>query len=360
MTKESDDEMWGYPPHTKAKHDILHEYLNGWYGKLSAFPRVLFFDGFAGRGIYTDGSEGSPLIALRAVLEHPALTRNCVFEFLFVERDDANRAILEGVIAALRQEVGGFPANIVVRTEPGTFEEHAGYLATQSNSGTALFAFVDPFGYSGIPMETIVRMTKFKTAEVFVNLMVDFVGRFVERDGQQVTVEQLFGLPAQTVMAEFNREESVRHEHLRDLYIQQLRVVAGFPYVSSFAMKNDKGHVGYYLLHGSRHPDGIKLMKAAMWKVDDVNGGLFSDRDAGSDALFPLGAQLHPLKKHLIGTYAGQADVCLQDIKTAVMVGSTQFRETHVVEAVKELEGEGHVTVRKKGQAHADAFVTFK
>ncbi|WP_448002730.1 three-Cys-motif partner protein TcmP [Agromyces bauzanensis] len=359
MTKESADSMWGYPPHTKAKHDILQHYLAGWYGKLSAYPRVLFFDGFAGRGRYTDGSVGSPIIALRTVLEHPVKERSCTFDFLFVERDTRNAGLLRQSLQELEAEFGGLPKNVKYRVETGTFQQLATELADQERRGVPMFAFVDPFGYSGVPMDLIRRMTRFKRVEVFVNLMVDHLGRFVDQEGQEAAVGGLYGMRADLVMAEWERDQDPRHAHLRDLYARQLRTIAGFEYVTSFAMETAGGHVGYYLLHGTNHPDGVRLMKAAMWKVDPENGGAFSDRDAAHSALFAMGAQIEPLKIALLRDYAGRSNIPLSEIKEAVMLGPTQFRETHAVDAIRELKLEGQVAIKSRGKAHATTFVTF-
>ncbi len=62
---------WKLEPHTAAKHEILRQYLNAWFPILgSQHERVVFLDGFAGPGIYEDGEPGSPIIALRTLLEH--------------------------------------------------------------------------------------------------------------------------------------------------------------------------------------------------------------------------------------------------------------------------------------------------
>ena len=359
MAKESDDGMWAYPAHTKAKHEILDSYLGGWYPKLSQFGRILFFDGFAGRGVYSDGSEGSPLIALRNVLAHSAIDRSCSFEFLFVERDAKNAKQLSEVISMLRTDIGGFPANVKVEIKQGSFEDYANVLAEQNRLRAPTFAFIDPFGYSGIPMDAIVHLTRHPTTEVFVNLMVDHLGRFVERDGQSATVSALYGLPAEQVMSEFGKGIDTRHVHLRDLNIQQLRSRAGFPYITSFGMKTDTGHVGYYLLHGTRHIEGIRLMKAAMWKVDPINGGMFSDQHSHHDQLFQMGADLHPLKKSLLDEHGGENDVCLEDLRNETLIGSSAFRDTHVPQAIKELEVAGLARVEKRGRRQAQWYVSF-
>ena len=61
-------EKWEYREHTKVKLEILSKYLRSWIQILcgkNRNPRVLYFDCFTGRGKYEDGSDGSPLIAMK-------------------------------------------------------------------------------------------------------------------------------------------------------------------------------------------------------------------------------------------------------------------------------------------------------
>jgi len=63
--------IWPIESHTQAKHKILEFYLQAWFPILgSRYSRINFIDGFAGPGIYSEGEEGSPLIALRVAKEH--------------------------------------------------------------------------------------------------------------------------------------------------------------------------------------------------------------------------------------------------------------------------------------------------
>jgi hypothetical protein len=63
-------------PHTGAKHQIIQKYVAAWYPILSRWNgRVVFIDGFAGRGRYNDGSEWSPQIALHTLLDDGHLER---------------------------------------------------------------------------------------------------------------------------------------------------------------------------------------------------------------------------------------------------------------------------------------------
>ena len=115
---------WRIEPHTQIKHLILRRYLQAWLPITAKHNgRIIFVDGFAGPGRYTGGEEGSPLIALRALLDHPHFRqRRPGREILlvFIEREE-DRAV------ALREEISSFrtkwpiPNWAKVRVQQGEF-----------------------------------------------------------------------------------------------------------------------------------------------------------------------------------------------------------------------------------------------
>ena len=97
--------IWEIEPHTAAKHELLKHYLGAWFPILaSREKRIIFLDGFAGPGIYSDDSPGSPIIALNTLLNHGAFPRcnGCEFVFLFIEQDPAR-------FERLQTEIRQFP-----------------------------------------------------------------------------------------------------------------------------------------------------------------------------------------------------------------------------------------------------------
>jgi hypothetical protein len=54
-----------------------------------ASPKVVFIDGFSGEGCFEDGSDGSPLIALKTLLNHTSLPKmaNTTIELIFIEME---------------------------------------------------------------------------------------------------------------------------------------------------------------------------------------------------------------------------------------------------------------------------------
>lgn len=344
---DSDPEMWDYPEHTEAKHDILGNYLDAWYPILaSGYGRVLFIDGFAGRGVYNDGSVGSPIIAMGHLLGHAAWPRMAhrEFVFIFIEHDADNVVSLDKAIADYRsawEAVNGpWPANVKYQVNEGTFTDHAteicDYLDEQQRNLAPTFAFIDPFGWKGMPMALIARLLNYRSCEVFINFMVGFVNRFLTHPHQGSNMNELFGLDVDAILKDFHGGDRV--EHLRNVYMNQLTEVAGFPYVRWFAMKNSTGNIGYYLLHGTREPLGVEKMKDAMWKIAPSGDYSFSDRLAGVDVLFEPEPDLAPLWKALITTYAGKSGVMVNPDLQEWVILHTPYRKPHLTQVLRDLE----------------------
>jgi len=113
--------IWELEPHTRAKHAILRRYLQAWTVILTqgGFPEVVYIDGFAGPGRYAGGEDGSPIIALRAALDHHITSR---MTFLFVEEKADRAQVLRDIVDSLP-----VPGNFLIQIEGGTtFEEAYG------------------------------------------------------------------------------------------------------------------------------------------------------------------------------------------------------------------------------------------
>src|SRR5262245_49196695 len=118
--------LWPLDDHTRAKHRVLRAYLQGWFAvmaeqarKVPHFagrPRLLAVDGFAGPGRYEGGEEGSPLIMLRALLDHDRFEKwgEIDFLYLFIEHDSRRVEHLEAELAEIE-----VPANVQISVVNG-------------------------------------------------------------------------------------------------------------------------------------------------------------------------------------------------------------------------------------------------
>ena len=276
---DEEDVTWSLEPHTEAKHRILKRYLQAWFPRLSSrYGALVYVDGFAGPGEYDQGQDGSPIIALKAAKEHRLVDRLSGINFLFIEKDPARCNHLRSIIQKARSELPR-KFNIVVVNQP--FDEvMSGLLDGIEEAGTSLtatFAFIDPFGYTGLPMVVIKRLMKYRSCEVLVTFSCDSINRWLgDPSKNPAEFDALF--ECGTWRDAEKLDAGHRVSFLINLYMRQLKRSGGARYVRHFQMEGQTGHTIYALVFGTNSLEGLKEMKRAMWNVDPTGRFFFSDR----------------------------------------------------------------------------------
>ncbi len=339
--------VWSLEPHTAAKHELLKHYLGAWFPILASRERrIIFLDGFAGPGIYDDGQPGSPIIALRTLLNHSAFPRysRCEFIFHFIEKEEPRR---DRLLTELRQ-FDPLPSNVKVSTHLGEFQDViegvSDSLSSRNRRLAPTLAFVDPFGVSGVPMELISRFLDSRKCELFLILMVDHLNRFLSAEHMRSGRDSLFDTN------DFSEVEAApageRIPLLVDLYKQQLCDVAKFRHALDFEMRRAGGTVAYYVVYATRSITGVEKFKDAMWKVDPSTGSTFSDRNWNQGSLLTgSNVELSQLQHRLSDEFAGE-DVSIGRLEEFTLV-DTPFRKPHLRSALKSMEGQGRIMVAR-------------
>ena len=269
--------VWSLKPHTKAKHEILENYLKAWFPILSRYSgRIIYLDGFAGPGIYKGNEDGSPVIALKTAKEHSLKHMFKEIIFIFIEKNADRAAKLTEV---LNERFPDLPKNIkyhIIGAEfAPTLEQVLQEIEKNDVQLAPTFAFLDPFGFSGFPMKLIGRMMEYNKCEVLISFMVNFVRRFND-ELREPSLNELFATEDwKTVRDIVNPEDRVRF--LLNLYEQQFKTVGGAQFVRSFGMTGEHNQPIYYLVFGTKHAKGLEVIKKAMWKVDRRGVYKFSD-----------------------------------------------------------------------------------
>ena len=300
-----DEPTWPIKPHTQAKHIILEEYLKAWFPILSRYNRrIVYLDGFAGPGVYENGEPGSPIIAIRTAKEIRPEDSEIIFQF--IEENKERAEILKTELNKL-----GLMPQISWKVTHGTFnEEFSNTLKQLDSTGAMLaptFAFLDPFGYSGIPMSIVSRILGYEKCEVLITLMSNSLIRFSDPKHRD-TQNQLFG------SAEWQESLKITdtNEHINFLvghYCKQLQK-NGAKYVQTFRMLGDGNNVIYDLVFATQHPKGMEVIKNAMYQVDKRGTYKFSDRmDPNQTYLFTVndGKRIPDAAKEVYMHYKGES-----------------------------------------------------
>lgn len=285
-------ELWEASPHTLAKLEIIGRYLDVWFMILGSHPknrRLVYIDGFAGPGRYTNTEKSSPLVALQAA--KAAASRAGVagsateYSFLFVEKKAEFAKSLQDVVQSQ-----SLPPQFKWSVEQGSFEDKVGgLLASLKETGKHLaptFAFIDPFGATGLPFKVIAEILSYKSCEVLLNLDSDGIGRLVSAQAfekNQAHLDVLFGDASWRTELDPRLPMQKLSAQVLAFYKKRLKTAA--KYVFAFAMNSREGQLNYHLVFASQHPLGLEKMKEAMRKVDQTGAYSFSDDTVGQELL---------------------------------------------------------------------------
>ena len=124
---------------------------------------------------------------------------------------------------------------------------------------------------------------------------------------------------------------------LHDFYQRQLTQAAGASFVRSFAMRNERNTMDYFLFFATNNELGLRKMKEAMWRVDESGTYTFSDAtDPDQSVLFSAEPDRQLLARLIVNNFAG-IETTPNEIERFV-VRHTPFRETHYKKVLQALE----------------------
>jgi three-Cys-motif partner protein len=322
---------------------------------------VNYIDGFAGPGEYLGGEEGSPLIALSAILGHGTKLR-ANFWALFVEADRERYEVLRRKVTDIP-----LPKNIRAGCHCGKFEDvMTGILDNLDRKASVIaptFVFIDPFGFS-IPISIVKRIMSRPRCEVLITFMYEEINRFIGDPKLWDCLTQLYGNDEWQRVIPI-KDPGTRVRELQGIYKRQLEAEAAIRFVTSFKMTNKANRTDYFLFFGTNHLMGLKKMKAAMWDVDESGSFEFSDAtyNPAQPTLFQTKPNYQSLKKAIIDKFGGMS-VKVVDLETFILT-QTPFRETHYKRPIlAPMEREGEIKVngakdRRRGSFPENCVIEF-
>ena len=287
--------VWQAEAHTLAKHGILKTYLEAWVAIFSrsrwnAAEELLFVDGFAGPGEYTNGELGSPLVAINAIADHgAALTRPVRMKFIETNEERWTH---------LRQKLNDMGSGVTLSSRLridspilGDCNEEIRHMISSRLSegqpvGPALF-FLDQFGYSQVPIDLVELILSQDKCEVFSYMNFLRLNQFLSDSTKWIGITAAYG--DESWKGALDIEGGGREEFLRDTYINAMRTRGSAKHVWSFAMFNDTGRLLHWLIFATNNLRGLEEMKKAMWRVDGMGTYRFSDRDDPNQQVFLSG-----------------------------------------------------------------------
>ncbi len=336
------DTLWNLDPHTQAKHEILSRYLGAWFAILGKWHNVVYIDGFCGPGQYSKGEDGSPIVALREALKNQEGLSDNQVTFLFMDERPDRIEHLEKILSKFPLP-RNFTVRLLISEFEGAFGELLNDLDKQGLKIAPTFAFIDPFGFKGLPFSLVERLLSVERTETFINLNLNRIIQFLAHPDDNIKSHfvSLFGT---TDVLRIVQESSNRENDLRLLYQEQLKKCAKFVRFFSMRDKNDK--IIYDLFFATNNRLGHIKMKEAFWKVDEASGFKFSDAtNPHQRVLFEIN-ETHKLAQELYRKFLDRR-LNVHEIREYVE-DNTGFLSSHMKSALTQLEEAKKIIVAPK------------
>jgi len=279
------------------KDQILDYYLTPYIDKiLHTMKPLVIIDCFAGKGFFSDGSEGSPIIVAKQISRH--LDKNV--KGYFIEKKYYND---------LKNNMQNFKNCNPLQ---GTFEDNLKSIISLSSLQN-LFLYIDPYGVKSLNMSQFKRLKErnFNSLEMLMNFnsfgflregcrLLKYEGLFDDPDiDTGYETEENDNISVWNSIADGNYWKDLITEYKNkkidmcqceelfvSSYVAQLKGI--FKYVVNIPIKTSEKNIPKYrLIFGTNHKDGLLLMTDNMHRAwNQIKEQLFQK---GQLLLFDVG-----------------------------------------------------------------------
>ena len=281
----------GDPPpqieeHSKAKLNVLRQYLRAYLDRLSVSPfrddfRLDLVDGFSGGGTFTDGHRvlaGTPLIMIEeceAAKERLNQNRSkrlrCDFKFYFTDKEPLHTRHLK---AELTQRGWSNDEEIVVRNK--RFEDEADTIIAkirrrQPRAGRAIF-LLDQTGFAQVRLDLVARILReLPRAEVILTFAADVVLHYLAARPRFIKAVSPLELSENRIQDLIRLKNDAGGRALAQRALRDhIRNRTGATYDTPFFIRPNDSRRALWFLHLSRHPTARDVMIQRHWEISST------------------------------------------------------------------------------------------
>jgi three-Cys-motif partner protein len=365
MPRGADDRFWEGPGLPSVfKHTLIDKYVPQFAGMTGsrAGKRVVFMDGFAGRGRFSDGSPASAERILR--IAHNQGNKGTVFwTCFFVERKKSDAVELATVV------------DDYVRLGVNASAHHGSVLdvlddVLRAARGCPLFLFLDPCGL-GIPYDRLIallrneRRAQWPPTEILVNFSLDALRRIAGHVGSEFGSEKSMVRLDEALGGDWWRPEftgGVTEDAVAAVvarFVQVLSDDSDMHIVPVPVRRAPRQQPLYHLVFGTRAQHGLWAFSDSTAQATEAWWATREERTTEQlpGTLFPVTQVERPsidtIKTRALAEIEMNLELLLRDYPSFKVVDHTtrvfgryygQVRETLVREAIKNLHRDGRTS----------------
>jgi three-Cys-motif partner protein len=330
---------------SRRKAAIIANYFPAWATVIrSRATKMAYIDLYAGRGMFDDGKESTPLLVLRHAIADPKVRKMLVT--IFNDKDHAEE---------LRENIEKLPDIDELKYKPvvnsmEVADETAKLFEKMKLVPT--LALLDPWGYKGLTRDLIHSLLKDWGFDLIFFFNYNRINMGIRNKKVGKHMEALFGpawlaeLQQQVPGLAPGRRERVVLRALRS----GLRELGG-EYIRHFRFLKKNGRTSHHLIFVTKDFKGVEIMREVMARpgissrhVDDVASFTYDPRVEGNSQLELLDTSpIDRLAERLLMDFAGKTRTVRTIFETHS--GDGRFIERNYKEALRRLEADGRITV---------------
>jgi len=260
---------------SQLKLRILEKYVTPYCYKLgSRAPKIYYIDGFAGRGVYEDGSKGSPVLVADLAMQFRSEKRRFELKCMNVE---INPSHFEN-LSKNTEKFGQGP----VTNLRGDFSSYIPKILEEIGSCPTLF-FLDPYGLAPIKLDNLTPIfQRTASTEILMNFSRNGLHRLAghldkepkkeaAQKAGQTKVNLLTGILGTERWKQIWRQvddTAVRDRMILDLYLEKLNEY--FIYVYPIEIKKEfNSPPKYYLIYATKKYDGVEFINDFVYDIEE-------------------------------------------------------------------------------------------
>lgn len=262
--------------HSEAKVKLLGEYIKRYLNIIANdgfTEEINIYDLFCGPGLYENGGQGSPLVALRLVKEtyYTIIDKKAVkspkINCHFNDIDGSKVRILEDAIKDSSYHYPVF-GQLILTTDD--YKKQVSVLKEKFKKfkNEKAFVFIDPYGYRDLLAEDIKGLLGInKKSEVLIWLPIQFMYRFADEGTPPV----LKNLISDLKISDQIKQSNTVWEFIECLKKGFQEYLGNDFFVDNFSLKKEENTV-FCLFFFTSHIKGFEKMLESKWQIDTEQG----------------------------------------------------------------------------------------
>ncbi|EGD51614.1 hypothetical protein TheetDRAFT_1574 [Thermoanaerobacter ethanolicus JW 200] len=330
--------FWEIKEHTKVKHRVLAEYFDKYVKIVGKHHNINYIDCFGGCGAYIDEKQniyfGSPILAAFVAQENIEKLNREIKIFVI----DTDKENLDNLRKIIKFKNITLPIELINDNyKEGTEKVLHKYPFTPT------FYLIDPFGYS-LDYKFFKTTRNDRRSEIIVNFMYNALNRGISIEKVKQTINNLYGTDEWEKIKNLKGRE--REKAAVGLFVKKLEET--FSHVKEYRISfPDKDRTYYYLIHGTNHGKGLRIMSSSFAKHNDGNLEYRGPKQDQQSFLDMEEVKIDEISNFLLGNYKNRQVSFLTLVIECIKNG---YAETFVRKALLKLEDDGKIRIIRKPQ----------